>query len=183
MHKLKRIKVTNIIGKHTLLESYTDNDLTISFATSLLKDISELYLDVLVSMVSIDVIELEGKQYQLIYPNPLFDFLRRIERFDYCSINARIHMFDSKKQDKIPCLHSIEKQFPIDDEARSIIIALLIKFSIEVPYYKNAGVQLFNRIEAIKKDGKSLQYLTNISNKLLADIMKKKPSSIRAQRQ
>lgn len=183
MHKLKKIKVMNIIGKHTLLESYTNNDLTVVFATSLLKDISELYLDVLVSMVSIDVIELEGKQYQLIYPNPLYDFLRRIERFDYCSINARIHMFESKKQDDISCPQSIEKQFPLNDEAQSIVIALLIKFSIEVPYYQNAGVQLFNRREAIKKEGKSSQYLTNISNKLLTDLMKKKPSSIRVQRQ
>ena len=172
MHKLKKIHATNITGMHPALEAYTDNDRTAVFSTSLLKDISELYLEVLVSMVSIDVIEIEDNQYQLICFNPLYDFLCRVERFNYYRINARIHMFVPK-----------EKQIGIDDETQFIVIALLIKFAIEVPHFKNAGVQLFNRIELIKNDGKSSKYLNNIPNKLLTDLMKKNPSSIRGERQ
>lgn len=183
MRKLKKIKVSNIIGKHPLLESYTDNDLTAVFSTSLLNDISELCFNALLTMVFIDVIEVEGNQYQLISPNPLYDFVRRIEGFDDCSISARIHMFDQKEQKKTPYQHATEKQFHLDDEVQFIVIALLIKFAIEATYYKNSGVQLFNRIDAIKKKGKSSQYLSNISKRLLTDLMKKNPSSIRAERQ
>ena len=173
--RLRKVPVKNIIGDHLLLKNYTNNDHCVTYPTMLLAKVESLCLETLSAMVAVDVVECEANKYELICPCPLYYFLCRIRQFEKCSINVRIHTFE---EDQENTNFSLESKINTGEEP-FMVIALLVKFAIEEPYYKNSGSQLFNRIEAIKNGEKSSPALNNILNTLLAKLMKRTPSAIR----